>query len=885
MSKSTATTAINHQDFTSVFNLLVEHLFLKNRGEEGKYKISDEMIRRATWLASLGSSGDENDKNIASAFGTLLYLYDTSNDLYLKACYILQSRAGNIVSAKHLEGLFGHGHIIKHFSSSLDFELTSQKFLLEKRVSDNNYIYFTHFQRGLWDKLECGENVAVSAPTSAGKSFVIKRYIYDSVISANEGYFVYVVPSKALINQVGNEMSRELKDIATVMTTYKALDDDALKIVYVLTPERCMRLLNENDNKAPKIVFFDEIQNLEDNSRGNVFENIIYRMTSLWQSTQFIMAGPYIINLHHSLSKIIDINLVEQTTSTTPVLQLKVVLTVHKNKKSVDYKLISPVGDAVLGEYNIGKALYSKLSASKGAALKHITSILDADEQNIIYAPKKNLAEGWALAIAQSDSEDSELEEGETDLVYDARIDNLCSFLESEIHPLYSLVRSLKKGVAFHHGGLLDVARLEVEDLFVDGAIRNLVCTSTLLQGVNLPADRMIVISPKIGDYELSHFDFLNLIGRAGRINTSLYGEIFCIQLVDEEWAEDKIESNETKEIQSSVLRKLNEYSESVVSYIDVYTKDIIDAQGDLKAVTLASYLRSQFLVDREHYDKIISNSNLTTNQIRVMTNRLEALEDILKVPKDIVYKNPFIDPLLIDQLYFLVENEGVNKWMIDKYPRVRSGVADPNVEFQFMNYYNQYKSIITRLDDVFGIEKEINYKEDGVSRKSSYYVSIFKLVNDSHKWMQGRNYRFFIDDMVTKKLTSKGISVDYKKIDGITNFVTTHINTNLTFILVKYLSLWADVVSSFMTEEERTMNAFFLNLSSMLEMGNYDPQVLEVMAYGINRSTAIELLKKQKMTSEQTTWQYLVQYNLDRLSPLHRKYLQRAGFGASKPA
>lgn len=885
MSKSTATTAINHQDFTSVFNLLVEHLFLKNRGEEEKYKISDEMIRRATWLASLGSSGDENDKNIASAFGTLLYLYDTSNDLYLKACYILQSRAGNIVSTKHLEGLLGHGNIIKHFSSSLDFELTSQKYLLEKRLSDNNYIYFTHFQRGLWDKLESGENVAVSAPTSAGKSFVIKRYIYDSVISANEGYFVYVVPSKALINQVGNEMSRELKNIATVMTTYKALDDDALKIVYVLTPERCMRLLNENDNKAPKIVFFDEIQNLEDNSRGNVFENIIYRMTSLWQSTQFIMAGPYIINLHHSLSKIIDINLVEQTTSTTPVLQLKVVLTVHKNKKTVEYKLISPVGDAVLGEYNIGKALYSKLSASKGAALKHITSILDADEQNIIYAPKKNLAEGWALAIAQSDSEDSELEEGETDLIYDARIDNLCSFLENEIHPLYSLVRSLKKGVAFHHGGLLDVARLEVEDLFVDGAIRNLVCTSTLLQGVNLPADRMIVISPKIGDYELSHFDFLNLIGRAGRINTSLYGEIFCIQLVDEEWAEDKIESNETKEIQSSVLRKLNEYSESVVSYIDVYTEDIIDAQGDLKAVTLASYLRSQFLVDREHYDKIISNSNLTSNQIRVMTNRLEALEDVLKVPKDIVYKNPFIDPLLIDQLYFLVESEGVNKWMIDKYPRVRSGVADPNVEFQFMNYYNQYKSIITRLDDIFGIEKEINYKEDGVSRKSSYYVSIFKLVNDSHKWMQGRNYRFFIDDMVTKKLTSKGISVDYKKIDGITNFVTTHINTNLTFILVKYLSLWADVVSSFMTEEERTLNAFFLNLSSMLEMGSYDPQVLEVMAYGINRSTAIELLKKQKMKSEQTTWQYLMQYNLDRLSPLHRKYLQRAGFGSSKPA
>ncbi|HBQ0106605.1 TPA: DEAD/DEAH box helicase [Klebsiella pneumoniae] len=879
MSQNTATTAINHKDFTCVFNSLIENLFLRNRGEERKVYISDEAIRRATWLASLGSSGNENDRNIASAFGTLLYLYDTKNELYIKACYVLQSRAGNIVSAKHLVGLFEEEKFLKHFSVSLDFELTNQKYLLEKKILGENPIYFTHFQKALWDKLEHGENVAVSAPTSAGKSFVIKKYIYENVIKSDFGYFVYVVPSKALINQVSNEMSRQLKDIAIVMTTYKPLEEDNLKVVYVLTPERCMRLLNEKKDKEPIIVFFDEIQNLEDNSRGNVFENIIYRMTSLWKSSQFIMAGPYINNLQDSLSKVVDINLVEQKTSATPVLQLKVILTVHKQKKTVSYKLFSPVGDAVLGEYDIGKALYSKLSASKGTALRYITSILDPEEQNIIYAPKKKLAETWALDISKTDN--VELENNESDLVYDERIEDLCSFLEREIHPLYSLVRSLKKGVAFHHGGLLDVARLEVEDLFVDGVIKNLVCTSTLLQGVNLPADRMIVISPKIGNYQLPHFDFLNLIGRAGRINTSLYGEIFCIQLVDEEWAEEKIDSNEIKEIQSAVLKKLNEHGDSVVSYIDVYSKDIIDTQGDYNAINLASYLRSQFLVDRLHYEKIINNSNLTANQIRVMTNRLEVLEDYLKVPKEIVYKNPFIDPLLIDQLYFEVETNGVNNWIMNKYPGTKSGSSDFNADFKDMNYYNQYKSIVVRMNDIFNIEAEINFKEDGVTRKSKHYVSIFKLINDSHKWMQGRNYRFFIDNMVKVKLDRKNIAVDYKKIDGITNFVTTHINTNLTFILVKYLSLWSDVVSAFMSENERTEKAFFLNLSSMLEMGSYNPQVLEVMAYGINRSTAIELLRNEKIRDDQTTEQFLSQYNLDKLSPLHRKYLQRAGFGS----
>ncbi|HCS1002228.1 hypothetical protein RZR81_02030 [Proteus mirabilis] len=69
MIESTATTAINHEDFTSVFNALIEHLFLRNRGGGERPKLSDEKIKRATWLASLGSSGNENDKSIASALG------------------------------------------------------------------------------------------------------------------------------------------------------------------------------------------------------------------------------------------------------------------------------------------------------------------------------------------------------------------------------------------------------------------------------------------------------------------------------------------------------------------------------------------------------------------------------------------------------------------------------------------------------------------------------------------------------------------------------------------------------------------------------------------------------------------------------------------------
>ncbi|HGB2432859.1 TPA: hypothetical protein ACIUKU_004612, partial [Salmonella enterica subsp. enterica serovar Java] len=116
-----------------------------------------------------------------------------------------------------------------------------------------------------------------------------------------------------------------------------------------------MRLLQEQKDCSPLLVFFDEIQNIEDGTRGSVYENVIYRMTTSWKDSQFIMAGPYIENLHLSLREVIDIDLLEHKTLATPVLQLKTVLTVFKKSQSVKYKIITPTGSIVQGDYDIGK--------------------------------------------------------------------------------------------------------------------------------------------------------------------------------------------------------------------------------------------------------------------------------------------------------------------------------------------------------------------------------------------------------------------------------------------------------------------------------------------------------------------------------------------------
>ncbi|KAG2058635.1 DNA polymerase theta/eta [Suillus hirtellus] len=86
-------------------------------------------------------------------------------------------------------------------------------------------------------------------------------------------------------------------------------------------------------------------------------------------------------------------------------------------------------------------------------------------------------------------------------------------------------------GFAIHHAGMTREDRNLVEELFADGAVQVLVCTATLVWGVNLPAHTVIIkgtqiYNPEKGRWvELSSQDVLQMLGRAGRPQYDTYGE------------------------------------------------------------------------------------------------------------------------------------------------------------------------------------------------------------------------------------------------------------------------------------------------------------------------------------------------------------------------
>jgi activating signal cointegrator complex subunit 3 len=109
---------------------------------------------------------------------------------------------------------------------------------------------------------------------------------------------------------------------------------------------------------------------------------------------------------------------------------------------------------------------------------------------------------------------------------------NAKKFLQMPEHEISAIAETLRDkalkdtilfGIGMHHAGLDDHDRSTVENLFCNGSIQVLVCTSTLAWGVNFPAHLVIVKGTEFFDPKQSRYvdypitDVLQMMGRAGR--------------------------------------------------------------------------------------------------------------------------------------------------------------------------------------------------------------------------------------------------------------------------------------------------------------------------------------------------------------------------------
>ncbi|MCP1967359.1 helicase-related protein [Bradyrhizobium elkanii] len=92
------------------------------------------------------------------------------------------------------------------------------------------------------------------------------------------------------------------------------------------------------------------------------------------------------------------------------------------------------------------------------------------------------------------------------------------------------LGNALLHGIGVHHGGVPRALQQYFIRQFNDRKVPYLVCTSTIIEGVNTVAKNVVVYDRRKSKSVLEHFTYKNIEGRAGRMNHYFVGKVYVLE-------------------------------------------------------------------------------------------------------------------------------------------------------------------------------------------------------------------------------------------------------------------------------------------------------------------------------------------------------------------
>lgn len=378
------------------------------------------------------------------------------------------------------------------------------------------------FQREFWTKALTNDWLSVSAPTSAGKSYIVKWW-FDERMSAVEKFAgVYVVPTRALIEEVASDLRAYFgSEVAVHTIPWDAEIGTSAKEIYVMTQERLHLLNHRLPQLQLDLLFIDEAQKFGDRSRGVLLQQVLSDVSRRSPSAQVFFASPLTNNpqllLEGAPAGTNTSSLISETVTVNQ--NLLWVDQVRGHPKEWEVRAISDGEPRLVGTFQLPA---TPRVESQRVPLIAVT-LAGSTAGNVIYVNFAADAEKAALQVAEALGPSADVSD-------DEEIRSLRELVEKTVHRDYALTTALARGVAFHYGNMPTLLRSEIEQLFRQGVIKYLICTSTLLEGVNLPCRNLFVRGPKKGKGNpMTSADFWNLAGRAGRWGKEFEGNIICI--------------------------------------------------------------------------------------------------------------------------------------------------------------------------------------------------------------------------------------------------------------------------------------------------------------------------------------------------------------------
>ncbi|MFI8581930.1 DEAD/DEAH box helicase [Ectopseudomonas khazarica] len=398
--------------------------------------------------------------------------------------------------------------------------------------SSGTWLQVNDFQQRFWTNATGDNWLSASAPTASGKTFLVLQWLIDQVIAGESRVVVYLAPTRALVSEIETNLKEllgnvELVEVSSLPLTdkYKAARAGGARVILVFTQERLHLLANLlSDVLSVDLLIVDEAHKIGDNQRGVILQDAIERATRANPKLKAVFISPATQNPEELLSDAPDgVQTIAVDSDSSPVLQNLMVATQVPRKSKLWAITLRQQGS----ELPIGVLQLASTPAGLKKRLAFIAAAAGERGGTLVYANGAGEAEEVADLISQLLPKPESI---------DLELSQLAELARKGVHHDFRLAPLVELGVAFHYGNMPSLLRLEIERLFRLGKIRFLVCTSTLIEGVNLSCRTIVVRGPRKGKgHPMEPHDFWNLAGRAGRWGDEFQGNIICIDPEDKQ--------------------------------------------------------------------------------------------------------------------------------------------------------------------------------------------------------------------------------------------------------------------------------------------------------------------------------------------------------------
>ena len=451
----------------------------------------------------------------------------------------------------------------------------------------------------------------ISAPTSFGKTFCIFEYIAKH----SPHNVVLVVPTLALVEEYFKKIIKKYKDFFCKYKVFTNINEDDVYDfsnynIFILTHDRIVNDVAYSKLKIVDFLVIDEVYKLEtdvQNDRVLILNMAYYYLAHI--ASKYTLLAPFIGGVLNSDK-------------------------LEKNPVFFNSKY-SPVANDVF----IKDVLQEK---DRFLTCKAIVDELDHTEKTLIYFPTVT---GLYKYISDIITEEEIISNIPQNVSY------FIEWAKEEIHEEWCVIIALEHGYVIHNGQIPLGTRTFQLELYENNDVYNkMLCTSTLLEGVNTSAKNIIITKPSRksnqADDSFAAFDFFNLVGRTGRLYQHYVGNAYYIKSpTDLEYKrEDAI-----KDIRFEIT--------------DV-SKDIDIQKGDIsKYPDVNAFLETLGITHAEYLENIGSKMRFDT--IVHLYNCYKANEEKLKSELTQYLLNPKRGlRYLIEVLYNICENK-LNKLQI----------------------------------------------------------------------------------------------------------------------------------------------------------------------------------------------------------------------------